>query len=187
MFQVGETVVYGTTGVCTILSIGPLSMHGVDRHRLYYTLQPLHQEGAIYIPVEGEHHKAMRYPITEEAAEQFLDRLAEIPPCDIEGLNFKQRTDAFTATLQEADCEGWLGVIKAVAKKKRFRREKQQYNVDYNFYKKAMKLLCMELGYVLHKSEDSMRKLIEACLAQAAREAKEAQAAEMAEAENKEA
>ncbi len=168
MFQVGETVVYGTTGVCTISSIGPLSMHGVDRHRLYYTLEPLHQEGAVYIPVEGEHHKAMRYPLTQEEAEQFVLRLSEIPACDIEGLNFKQRTDAFTNALQQTDCEELLGVIKAVAKKKRFRREKQQYNVDYNFYKKAMKLLCMELGYVLHKSEDSVRKLIEACLNQTA-------------------
>lgn len=178
MFQVGETVIYGTTGVCTISSIGPLSMHGVDRHRLYYTLQPLCQEGAIYIPVEGEHHKAMRYPMTMEEAEQFLLRLAEIPPCDIEGLNFKQRTDAFTATLQEANCDGWMGVIKAVAKKKRFRREKQQYNVDYNFYKKAMKLLCMELGYVLHKSEDSMRKQVEEFLCQAAEEEAEEAAGE---------
>ncbi len=164
MFQVGETVVYGTTGVCTISSIGPLSMHGVDRHRLYYTLQPLRQEGAVYIPVEGEHHKALRYPLTTEEAEQFLLRLVDIPAYEIEGLNFKQRTDGFTAALQEANCEGLLGVIKAVSKKKRFRREKQQYNVDYNFYKKAMKLLCMELGYVLHQSEESVRKQIEACL-----------------------
>ena len=70
MFQIGESVVYGTTGVCTISAIGPLSMHGVDRKQQYYTLQPIHQEGAVYIPADGEKLKTMRYPLTKQQAEE---------------------------------------------------------------------------------------------------------------------
>ena len=93
MFQIGESVVYGTTGVCKISALGPLSMHGVDRKRKYYTLQPLYQEGAVYVPADGEKCGNMRYPLSCREAEQLLERIPEIAPCDIQNFNYKQRTD----------------------------------------------------------------------------------------------
>lgn len=164
MFQIGSTVVYGTTGVCSIVSIGPLSMHGVDRKRLYYTLQPLHQDGAVYVPVEGEKSKAMRAPLTREEAERFLQRIPEIEPCQIQSFNYKQRTDAFSAALHENCCDSLVQVIKAVDQKKRRFREKQQYNVDNNFYKKAMNLLCGELAYSLGLAVEEIRGMVESAI-----------------------
>ena len=114
MFQIGESVVYGTTGVCTISAIGPLSMHGVDRKQQYYTLQPIHQEGAVYIPADGEKLKTMRYPLTKQQAEELLARIPDIAACEIQHFNYKQRTDAFSAALHENRCESLIGIIKAV-------------------------------------------------------------------------
>lgn len=161
MFEIGEYVVYGTTGVCTISAVGPLSMHGVDRKKKYYTLQPLHQDGSVYIPVDSDKMKLMRTPLSHQQAEELLRRIPEIAPCDIRQFNYKQRTDAFTAALHENNCDSLVGVIKAVNQKKRHFREKQQYNADNNFLKRAINLLCGELSYALELSMEEAKALLE--------------------------
>lgn len=164
MFQIGESVVYGTTGVCTISAIGPLSMHGVDRKREYYTLQPVYQEGAVYVPAQGEMRKNMRYPLSSQEAEQLLKRIPEIRPCEIEHFNYKQRTEAFSTALHQNECDSLVSIIKAVEQKKRHFREKQQYNVDNNFMKRAMNLLCGELSFSLGISLEESRQRVEQAL-----------------------
>lgn len=166
MFQVGETVVYGTTGVCTIVSVGPLSMHGVDRKRQYYTLQPLYQEGAVYVPAEGEKFKSMRYPLSLEQAQEFLVQIPSIEACPIEQFNYKQRTDLFSAAIHENNCASLVAVIKAVEAKKRRFKEKQQYNADNNFHKRAMNLLCGELAFSLGISLEETRSQVEQAVRQ---------------------
>lgn len=168
MFQVGETVVYATTGVCTITSIGPLSMHGVDRKRQYFTLQPLYQDGAVYVPAEGDKLKSMRYPLSVQEAQVFLAQIPAIEACQIEHFNYKQRTDAFSAALHENNCVSLVSVIKAVEEKKRRFREKQQYNADNNFHKRAMNLLCGELAYALGISVEETRRQVEQAVRQEA-------------------
>ena len=164
MFQVGESVVYGTTGVCTILSIGPLSMPGVDRRRSYYTLRPMYQEGAVYVPVGEDAPRRMRAPITGADARAFLDRIPEIPPCDVVGLPFKQRTDAYLAALHENRCEALVGVIKAVNAKRRGSGDRQAYRGDCNIRKRAMSLLCGELAYALTRTPEEVCALVEDAL-----------------------
>ena len=98
--------------------------------------------------------------------------------------DYKQRTDAFSAALHENRCESLIGIIKAVSMKKQRFREKQQYNVDNNFMKRAMNLLCGELAYVLEQPFDEMRTTVERSVhdaIQAERKARrEASAAERA-------
>ena len=66
MYQVGELVVYGTTGVCRVEGFGtpdPMDRSG----RQYYQLKPLYQDGVIYTPVEGG-KVPMRPVMSAEAA-----------------------------------------------------------------------------------------------------------------------
>ena len=53
MFQPGELVVYGSTGVCRVEEVTRPNLSGADRERLYYRLKPLQQDGVIYTPVEN--------------------------------------------------------------------------------------------------------------------------------------
>ncbi len=166
MFQIGDSVVYGTTGVCTISSLGPLSMHGVDRKRQYYTLQPMYQSGSVYVPAEGDKLKDMRAPLTRAEAEELLERIPSIQPCQIQNFNYKQRSDAFSAALHENCCESLVGIIKAVEWKKRRFREKQQYNADNSFHKRAMNLLCGELSFALGLPMEEIRAMVETAVRQ---------------------
>ncbi len=180
MYQVGEKVVYSTTGICTVMEIGPLSMHGVDRHRLYYTLQPMNQGGSVYVPVEGQQQLSIRVPITREAAEQLIRSVAEMEPFPMKGLNYKQRTDTFSAALHDNDSEHLVQVMKAVVRRKQGFRERQQYNADNNFLKKAMNLLVGELAYVLDQPVEDMRAQLEKSVRIIPKK-KDAEAAEKAE------
>ena len=47
MFQIGELVVYGSTGVCRVEEISGLNQPGEDREKRYYRLRPLWQDGVI--------------------------------------------------------------------------------------------------------------------------------------------
>ncbi len=161
MFQVGQTVVYGTTGVCTVLSVGPLSMQGMDRKQQYYTLNPLYQDGTVYVPLEGQTKSRLRLPMTQEEARALLERIPAIESCPIQQYNYKQRSDVFSAALHENNGDSLVSIIKAVEEKKRRGREKQQYNADNNFHKRAMNLLCGELAFALGQSLEQIRAQVE--------------------------
>ena len=54
MFEVGQKIVYGEHGVCTVDKVAPLDMSGVPKTRLYYHLSPLVGSGTFFAPVDSE-------------------------------------------------------------------------------------------------------------------------------------
>ena len=58
MFQAGDLLVYGSTGVCRVLSIDRRQerVGSIRQERLYYQLKPIYQGGLIYTPVDKAHY-----------------------------------------------------------------------------------------------------------------------------------
>ena len=81
MFQPGELLVYGSTGVCQVLSIDQRQdyVNGVKQSRLYYQLKPLYQGGVIYTPVDND-KVVMRPVISREDAETLIDSIPTLRP-----------------------------------------------------------------------------------------------------------
>ena len=52
MFTEGQLVIYGGEGVCRIAAVGPSSLSGTDKTKLYYTLTPLTRSGTVLTPVD---------------------------------------------------------------------------------------------------------------------------------------
>ena len=53
MYSVGQYVVCGNKGVCTVENITTLDISGVDKAKEYYILKPLYVSAStLYIPVE---------------------------------------------------------------------------------------------------------------------------------------
>ena len=77
MFQPGDLVVYGSTGVCRVEEITHPNMTGADRNKAYYLLKPLYQDGVIYTPAENS-KVAMRPVISSEEAEELIDLIPTI-------------------------------------------------------------------------------------------------------------
>ena len=77
MFQPGELLVYGTTGVCRVEEIATPDLTRADRGRRYYLLRPLHQDGVIYAPVDSG-KVAIRPVISREEAETLIDLIPSV-------------------------------------------------------------------------------------------------------------
>ena len=71
MFQPGELLVYGTTGVCRVEEITTPDITRADRGRRYYLLKPLYQDGVIYAPVDSD-KVPIRPVISREEAEALI-------------------------------------------------------------------------------------------------------------------
>ena len=53
MFQTGDTILYGTHGVCTIQSIEEMNFSGTKQE--YYILSPVYNKAStVYVPVHNE-------------------------------------------------------------------------------------------------------------------------------------
>ena len=78
MFQVGDKIVYGENGVCTIVRIAPLNVSGAPRDRMYYHLAPLIGSGTYFAPVDTT--AFMRPVMSRAEAEALIDRMPGIEP-----------------------------------------------------------------------------------------------------------
>ena len=74
MYQVGDLIVYGGTGVCRVMEVGPQT-----GGRLYYTLEPVYGSCRIFTPVENS-KVLMRPIVTRQEAERLIDEIPAIQP-----------------------------------------------------------------------------------------------------------
>ena len=73
MYQVGELIVYGGTGVCRVEAVATPQQRGPEAGRQYYLLKPLYQDGTIRIPVDSK--VFMRPVISRQEAEALIDAI----------------------------------------------------------------------------------------------------------------
>ena len=51
MYEVGDLIVYGRTGICEVTEITTLKMDGVPKDKLYYILRPVREKrGKVFDP-----------------------------------------------------------------------------------------------------------------------------------------
>ena len=103
MFSVGEKIIYGENGVCTVSEIGALPMD-TSGGRVYYHLKPLIGNGTYFTPVDSAAY--MRPVMSKEEAEAFIATIPGIEPAICTDTRFNH-VDAFykdlTRTMNSAD------------------------------------------------------------------------------------
>ncbi len=112
MFAVGEKIVYGEHGVCTVDKVAPLDMSGVPKSRLYYHLSPLIGTGTFFAPVDSEAY--MRPVMDRQAAEARIDAMPDIAPAICLDNRFNH-VDAFYKDLfRMHSCEALVSIVKGL-------------------------------------------------------------------------
>ena len=112
MFQIGEKIIYGENGVCTVEKIAPLEMSGAPKEKLYYYLTPLVGSGTYFAPVDTNAY--MRSIISREEAEALIDSMPGIPPAICNDTRFNH-VDAFYRELFKLHTnEALVSVIKGL-------------------------------------------------------------------------
>ena len=160
MFQAGELIVYGNTGVCRIEAVGrPEQISCADRDALYYTLAPLYSSEVIYAPLDTP--VRMRRVLTREAAEQLISQIPSILPAGGEGAP-QQMADRYRGLIETHRCEDLLQLIKTLYLKGQaaLHHGRKPGQVDQRFRKRAEDLLYGELAVALEIPRESVEDYI---------------------------
>lgn len=160
MYQVGDYVVYGGSGVCQVAAVGTPASTGCDRRRSYYTLRPLSGTETIYVPVDT--HVSMRPVLTRQEADALILRLPALSECQVESQNPQLRSHAYQASVRTNDSTELARLLKTIHHKGSDARRagRQPGKVDERYRKRAEELLYGELAIALGIPQDSVPQYI---------------------------
>ena len=150
MFQPGDLVVYGATGVCRVEEIMKPRLTPGERNRLYYLLKPLHQDGVIYSPVDSE-KVPMRSVMSREDAEALIERIPSIRGKAWKAPTLQALTQRYQSAINSHDSGELVQLTKSIyAKRQQAQSQKRRLGmVDERFMKQAERLLYGELSAAL--------------------------------------
>lgn len=160
MFEPGEYIHYGTSGLCKVEEITKLNVSGADRDRLYYRHTPLEgQGGVIYTPVDNQKVQ-MRKALNREEAKELIDSIPDIQELWIS--EEKQREQNYKQALRSPDCRCWIQIIKTlyVRKQSRIEQGRKITATDEKYLKSAENRLYSELALALGRDKNDMEQYI---------------------------
>lgn len=165
MYQIGDTVVCGSNGVCTIIDIGPLKNMGrPQKKRNYYTMRPYFNEnGRVYMPVDCD-ESSIRPTLTRTEVDALMsefESLAEITIADE-----KMRETEYKNAVNSSDPRMLIRALKTMHLRKQSRLEigKKNTAIDERYYRVAEQRLYEELAIVLEQDREAVREQLRNCL-----------------------
>nr|WP_326184663.1 CarD family transcriptional regulator [uncultured Oscillibacter sp.] len=150
MFQPGELVVYGTTGVCRVESITRPNLTGADRNKQYYLLKPLQQDGVIYTPVENQ-KVPIRPVISGAEAEALIDLIPTMRAEACRAPTLQALAQHYQDVVRSHDCRDLIELMMSIyAKRQQVESQKRRLGmVDERYMKQAERLLYGEFSVAL--------------------------------------
>ena len=111
MFCVGQTVLYGSNGVCMVDDVTEKRIGKTKMQ--YYVLKPLcNNTSTLFVPTANQQLVSkMRRILTEDEAEAILRNL---PPCGDWNDNKQERSEQFRAIITEGSCVELIRLIRLV-------------------------------------------------------------------------
>ena len=162
MYQAGELILYGGTGVCRVVEIVSKTFGRGEPVREYYVLAPLYQSGTILTPVDNT--KIFTRPvITREEALALIDGIPHIEAEAYHNQNLQQLENYYKSALESHDCQDILRLTMSTYRKKKEREEaKLKFGaVDRRYMERAEELLYGELAVALDIARDSVEAFIQ--------------------------
>ena len=160
MFEKGEYIIYGTSGVCKIEDITTMNMANVPKDKLFYVLSPSSQKGGrIFTPVDNS-KAVMRRVLSKEEAAQLIDEIPVIEELWI--TNEKMREEKYKECMRSGDCREWIKIIKTLylRKQERTAQGKKITATDERYLKMAEDYLYSELEIPLEIPKAQMEAYI---------------------------
>lgn len=148
MFCVGQTVLYGSSGVCTIDDV---TEKRIGKNRLqYYVLKPLCAESStVFVPTANKTLVGkIKSVMTEEEAQNML---AALPDCGEWNENKQERSEAFRAVISGGSRVDLIRLIRLISfhGREQNAKGKRLHLSDERFLKEAEKMICEEFSLVL--------------------------------------
>ena len=165
MFQIGDCVAYGISGICQVIDICNSPFDAKDT-RQFYVLKALYEKDrTIYTPVETGDVMG-RVPFTKEMLTDLFSVIADIAPISV--AEEKRRKDTYRGAMAKPVPMVCLQMLKTVA----FRRancvaqRKRLPAMDAEYENLAKKLLLQEIGYAFSVSHAEAENTLQGVLQQ---------------------
>ncbi len=161
MYQIGDKVLYGSTGVCQVVELREQALPATGEKCLYYVLRNLYEDCVISAPV-GSDKVFIRPIISREEAEQIIREMPQISAAAYSGRAARELTAQYESALKSHDCRSLVGMTKSLYSKKQQLLEKRRRvgSVDERFLKRAENLLFGELAAALELPRDQVQGYI---------------------------
>ncbi|MCQ2512638.1 MAG: CarD family transcriptional regulator [Lachnospiraceae bacterium] len=160
VFQVGQLIVYGNTGVCRVEKIGPPDLVGAAEGVDYYTLSPYYSKNSrIFTPCDND-KVVMRPVISKREAKKLVDDIPEIELLCI--VDEKSREERYKETMRSCDCREFVSIIKTIYERKlqRLAEGKKVTASDEKYYNMAEDKLYGELAIALEMDKVKVKEYI---------------------------
>lgn len=162
MYQAGDLILYGSTGVCRVTEIVAKKLSRTEPERMYYILTPLYQTGTITTPVDNS--KVFTRPvISRQEALDLIDRIPGIQAEAYHNQNLQQLENHYKSAMESHDCFDLLRLTMSTYRKKKEREEaKLKFGaVDRRYMERAEALLYGELAVALDIARDAVEAFIQ--------------------------
>ncbi len=162
MYEVGQLVQYGSTGVCRISEVKKQDFPNMGE-RLYYVLQPLYKPCVISVPVESD-KVFLRPIISREEADRLISLIPTLEYPVFHARASRELAERYGALLKSHDCLDWMSLALCLQKKKQaqLRLKRKFSSVDERFLKQARELLFGEFAAALEIPKENVQGYIEA-------------------------
>lgn len=160
MFQTGDFVVYGNSGVCKVQNVGTLDSPQASREREYYTLSPYYIKGStIFTPVDNR-KVIMRRILTKTEAMELIDGITKIDSLWI--ADEKTRELQYKEMFRKCDCRELVRIIKTIYARKQARlaEGKKVTTQDEKYFHMAEEALYGELAISLGMTKDEVKAFV---------------------------
>lgn len=158
MFQIGDTVVCGSNGVCQIEEIGPLANMGKSTtNRVYYTLRPYFDNGGkIYLPVDND-KTVMRYILSKDEVNALVSEIDVLDQIKI--TDEKQREAEYKSAVNSSDPRKLIQIIKTMhyRRKSRIESGKKSTAIDEKYFRIAEQRLYDEIALALEIDRNDIK------------------------------
>lgn len=163
MHRIGDNIMYGASGVMTIVDIREESIGDVSRS--YYVLCPtlVRSDSLTFVPMDNEKLvTSMRPLIRREEIITLLRESKDAPALEWIKEN-RARQDRFKKIMESGDRAGMIAMIRAIDESaaRREAEGKKNFLSDENAKQKAEKLLFSEFSLVLGIPEEEIPAFIE--------------------------
>ena len=150
MFQPGQLLVYGSTGVCRVEGVAAPGLDPTNRKRQYYQLKPLSQDGVIYAPMDSE-KVPIRAVISREEAEALIDQIPSIHAEACHAPTVQALAQRYQSAMGARSCRELLELVMSIyVKQRQMQAQKRRLGqVDERCMKQAERLLYSELSAAL--------------------------------------
>ena len=156
MFQINDTVSYGTQGVCTVTGIEKMNLAGKTEE--YYVLKPVYQtHSTIYVPLSNDALvEKMRRVLSREETEELIRTIPDEETIWID--DELERKEKYNQIINSGDRKKIAGLIKTLYFEQTRRQSsgKRLRQSDEQLFKRAENLLYSELALVLDIKPDQV-------------------------------